>query len=237
MNQNEEQSVSAGPGGAHARVILAGAAVCSLFLATSMRASAVEAQTRFVLSPTVGVYAPLNNLLETVIEGEEVVLKQQVGIALGGRAALFLGPRFSVSITGSYVPSELQGTIDTSGFNTEDPEKVNLWFGSGRLNYWLLPPTGTLALGINGGVGVAGRGAGVLMTPQGEPLETQGTTDVGGVLGATVGVNLGGFGLFASVDSYIYNPSVFEQMGLKSPTQNDLQFSFGFGVPVGGGGR
>jgi len=35
--------------------------------------------------------------------------------------------------------------------------------------------------------------------------------------------------VFVSVDDYIYNPSVFEQLGVKSDTQNDLQFSFGFG--------
>lgn len=212
----------------------------AMLLATAivpMAPAELPAQTRFVLSPTVGIYAPLNNLLEAAIDGEEVVLKQQVGVALGGRAALFLGPRFSLSVTGSYVPSELQVTIDTTGFNTEDPEKVNLWFGSARLNYWLLPPTGKVALGVNGGLGLAGRGAGVLVTPGGQPITTESTTDLGGVIGGTVGLNLGGFGVFVSVDSYIYNPSVFEQAGLKSPTQNDLQFSFGFGLPVGGGGR
>lgn len=212
----------------------------AMLLATAivpMAPAELPAQTRFVLSPMVGIYAPLNNLLEAAIDGEEVVLKQQVGVALGGRAALFLGPRFSLSVTGSYVPSELQVTIDTTGFNTEDPEKVNLWFGSARLNYWLLPPTGKVALGVNGGLGLAGRGAGVLVTPGGQSIATESTTDLGGVIGGTVGLNLGGFGVFVSVDSYIYNPSVFEQAGLKSPTQNDLQFSFGFGLPVGGGGR
>lgn len=204
-----------------------------LLLLPLLTASAA-AQTRFVLSPTIGVYAPMNDLVNSVIEGEEVVLEQDVGIAVGGRAALFLGPRFSISATGSYVPSELQATINETGFDTTQ-EKANLWFASGRVNFWLIPPTSPVYLGLGGGVGFVGRGALTLTTPSGEVLQQESTTDLGGVIGGTVGLNLGGFGLFLAVDSYIYNPSVFAQLEPgSSPTQNDLQFNIGFGVPLGG---
>lgn len=205
-------------------------------LAACVGCQAAAAQTRFVISPTIGVYAPMNDLVNQVINGEDVVLKQDVGLAVGGRLALFLGQRFSISATGSYVPSELQATIDETGFNT-DADKTNLWFGSGRVNFWILPPTGIVGLGLNGGVGLAGRGATTLPTPGGEVLTSPSTTDVGAVIGGTLGFNLGGIGLFVSVDDYIYNASVFEAQGVTSQRQNDLQFSFGLGVPLSQGGR
>lgn len=195
------------------------------------------AQTRFVLSPTIGVYAPMNDLVNQVINGEEVVLKQKVGLAVGGRLALFLGPRFSISATGSYVPSELQATIDETGLNTDTPDKTNLWFGSGRANFWILKPTGLVGLGVNAGVGLAGRGSTTLTTPGGDVLTSPSATDVGAVVGCTLGFNLGGLGLFLSVDNYVYNASVFEEQGIRSKRQNDLQFSFGLGVPLSQGGR
>ncbi len=212
---------------------LAAAVACGVLLALAVPVAAA-AQTRFVLSPTIGVYAPMNDLVNSVINGEEVVLKQDVGIAVGGRASLFLGRRVSLSATGSYVPSELQATINDSGFDTSQ-DKSNLWFGSARLNFWILPPTSPLYLGVGGGVGLAGRGALTITTPGGQTLTQPSSTDVGGVISGTIGVNLGGLGLFLSVDDYIYNPSVFAEADPgSSPTQNDLQLNIGFGVPLGG---
>ena len=197
--------------------------------------AAAAGQTRFVLSPTIGVYAPMNDLVNSVINGEEVVLKQDVGLAVGGRASLFVGRRVSFSVTGTYVPSELQATINENGFDTSQ-EKANLWFGSARVNYWILPPTSPVYLGLGGGIGLAGRGALTLTTPGGQVLEQPSSTDVGGVISGTIGLNLGGFGLFLSVDDYIYNPTVFADAG-GSTTQNDLQLNIGFGVPFGGSSR
>jgi hypothetical protein len=186
---------------------------------------------RFSIAPTIGVYAPTTDLVSGVVNGGSTIsFKQQMGLSLGGRLGLAFGSRVGISATGSYVPKSLQATVSQTGISQETGEYTDLWFGTGRLNLWLLPPTSILAIGVNGGVGVVGRGATTVYDDIGAPYTDQSRTDIGGVVGGTAGVNLGVIGLFVSVDDYIYNPSVFEDLGVKSNTQNDLQFSFGFGT-------
>jgi len=195
-----------------------------------LAAPSVWAQ-RLSIAPTIGIYAPTTDLVSGVINGGgTIAFKQQVGLSLGGRLGLAFGSRVGISATGSYVPKSLQATVSQTGLSQETGEYTDLWFGTGRLNLWLLPPTSILAIGVNGGVGVVGRGATTVVDDIGTPHTDPSRTDVGGVVGGTAGVNLGVIGLFVSVDDYIYNPSVFEDLGVKSQTQNDLQFSFGFGT-------
>lgn len=201
------------------------------FTILGLLASPTALAQRFSLAPTVGLYAPTTDLVSGVVNGGGTVsFKQQVGLAVGGRMGLSFGPRIGLSATGSYVPKSLQATVSETGISQETGEYTNLWFGTGRLNLWLLPPTSVLAFGVNGGVGVVGRGETTVFDDTGTPYTDPSRTDVGGVVGGTVGVNLGVIGLFVSVDDYIYNPGVFEDLGVKSQTQNDLQFSFGLGT-------
>ena len=206
------------------RVLVAIAAVAA-FAAPTLLAQ------RFSLAPTIGVYAPTTDLVSGIVSGGgTIAFRQQVGLAVGGRMGLSFGSRVGLSATGSYVPKSLQATISETGLSQNTQEYTNLWFGTGRLNVWLLPPSSVFAIGVNGGVGVVGRGETTVVDDAGTPYTDQSRTDVGGVVGGTAGVNLGVIGLFVSVDDYIYNPSVFEDLGVKSQTQNDLQFSFGFGT-------
>jgi len=194
-------------------------------------AAAPTLAQRFSLAPTIGLYAPTTDLVSGVINGGgAIAFKQQVGLAVGGRMGLSFGSRVGISATGSYVPKSLQATVSETGLSQETGEYTNLWFGTGRLNFWLLPPTSILAFGVNGGVGVVGRGETTVFDDSGTPYTDRSRTDVGGVVGGTVGLNLGVLGVFVSADDYIYNPGVFEDLGVKSQTQNDLQFSFGFGT-------
>ena len=60
-------------------------------------------------------------------------------------------------------------------------------------------------------------------------------TDVGGVVGATLGFRLGNMlSLYVAADDYIYGTR-FEGTGLgeESRAQNDVQLAVGFGFPVG----
>jgi hypothetical protein len=200
-----------------------------LALSVGLAAPAARAQS-FSIAPTVGVYAPTSDLINGVITGGGTIsFRQQVGLALGGRLGLGFGSHVGISATGSYVPTKLQATISETGITQNAQEYTDLWFGTGRLNLWLLPPTSILTMGVNGGVGLVGRGATTVTDQDGNVYTDRKRTDVGGVVGGTIGLNLGVIGLFVSVDDYIYNPSVFEDLGVKSPTQNDLQVSFGFG--------
>ncbi len=203
-------------------------------LVLALLPAAARAQ-KVAITPTIGIYAPTSDLVNALVAGQEIVLKQKVGLAIGGRIGVLFSPRFSVAITGTYVPSETQLTIDQTGINQDDPTKTSLWFGSGRVSVWLLPPTGFFSLGLSGGVGLAGRGTTTIVDNLGQSITSPSATDIGGVVGATAGINFGGIGLFIGVDDYIYNPTVFEEQGVKPKTQNDLQVSFGLGIPLGGG--
>ncbi|MEP6571087.1 MAG: hypothetical protein ABJD11_00260 [Gemmatimonadota bacterium] len=201
----------------------------------SLAAGQANAQ-HLSIAPTIGIYAPTTDLVNSLINGDTVAFKQKVGLALGGRLGLWFGRRFGISVTGAFVPSKLQATVTQTGVQTQGQQNSDLWFGTGRVNLWLLPPTGILSVGVNGGVGVVGRGKTTIDDPSnpGSSLTDPSRTDIGGVAGATVGVNLGGLGLFVSADDYIYNPKVFTQLGAKPTRQNDIQISFGLGVPLGG---
>lgn len=184
----------------------------------------------FALAPTLGIYTPTTDLVNSLTSGgSTIAFKQQVGLALGGRLGLKFGPRFGITATGSYVPSKLQATVTETGITQEADDRTDLWFGSGRVNVWLLPPSSILSIGLNGGAGVVGRGATTVTDDNGTVHTDVARTDLGGVVGGTVGINLRVFAVFLSVDDYIYNPSVFEQLGVKAETQNDLQFSVGLG--------
>lgn len=205
------------------RALLAAALLAVLFTppATAQRVS---------LAPTVGLYMPTTDLVSGVINGGTVSFRQELGLAVGGRLGLAFGSHFGISATGSYVPKSLQATVTENGLSQNTEDYTNLWFGTGRVNVWLLPPSSVLVLGVSGGVGMVGRGETVVTDQDGNRYTDPSRTDLGGVVGGTVGLNLGGFGLFVSVDDYIYKPSVFQELGVTSATQNDLQFSFGFGT-------
>jgi hypothetical protein len=201
---------------------------------TLASASVAPAQTRLALTPSVGLYAPTQQLVDAAIGGEQIELKQDVGVALGARLSLLFGQRITVSATGSYVPSELQATFDQNGIRV-DEGKTNLFFGSARVTAWLSPPTAPVSFGLGGGLGVIGRSETRLVTPDGQVLTSPGETDFGGLITGVIGINVGALGLFVSVDNYIYQPSVFSEYGVANPTQNDIHFNLGLGIPLGGG--
>lgn len=205
----------------------------ALVLLVAAVAAPGRAQTRLALTPSIGIYAPTQQLVDATIGGEDIELKQDVGVALGGRLSLLFGERVVVSATASYVPSQLQATIDQSGVQT-DQGKTDLWFGSARATFWLSPPTAPVSFGLGAGLGLIGRSETRVVTTDGQVLTSPSETDVGGLITGVIGINLGGLGLFVSVDNYIYQPSVFSEQGVANPTQNDIHFNLGLGIPLGG---
>jgi len=186
-------------------------------------AGAQYPQQRLSISPTIGLYLPTTTLVTAAAGGQ--AYKQEVGLAVGGRLTLHLGSRLGIEATGTYVPSRLKTTL--SG-GTTSKDKANLWFGSGRATFYLVPPTSAVSLGLSGGVGLVGRGGKAYNG-------ADAGTEVGGTVGAIAGFRLGRLASFSvSADDYIYNPKTYASAtGGNARTQHDLQFAFGFGVPVG----
>jgi hypothetical protein len=186
----------------------------SVAAATSARAQKV------FLSPTIGVYIPTTELIKAA-NGEE--FKQEVALAVGGRLGLNFGPRFGIFTSVAYVPSSLRFSFNEN----ESTLDANLLFGTARATVYAIPTTSPVWLSFNGGASLIKRGGEAY-----EDLEDQ--TDVGGVVGATIGFNLGSFlSFYVAAEDHIYGTTFVEATTLEEKrTQNDVQLAVGFGVPL-----
>jgi hypothetical protein len=188
--------------------------------ALTLGAATVEAQ-RVSLSPTIGVYIPTSELVKAA-EGEE--FKQEVALSVGGRLGVTLTPRFGIETSVSYVPSNLRFTFDGTRTETD----ANLLLGTLRATFHAIPMTSPVWVTLNGGASMVRRG--------GEAYENvEDRSDIGGVVGATVGFRLGSMlSFYVAAEDYIYGRRVEAgDLGDGSRTQNDVQIAVGFGFPVG----
>ena len=197
------------------RFTLAAVALLTVGLAPSAAAQ------RLSLSPTIGVYIPTSELVKAA-SGEE--FKQEIGLAVGGRLGVTLSPRFGIESSVTYVPSDLKFAFD-GGETTTD---ASLLLGTARATLHVIPMTQPVWLSLNGGVSLIKRGGEAYAAAEDD-------SDIGGVVGATVGFRLGSMlSFYVAAEDYIYG-SRFEgtTLGEESRTQNDVQIAFGFGFPVG----
>jgi hypothetical protein len=171
------------------------------------------------LSPNIGVYIPTAELARAAA-GEE--FKQEISLLVGGRLGIGFSQRLGLTVTADYSPSELR--FNAAGSEARTPG--NILTGSGRLSFNVLPPASPLLLMLHGGASVVRRG--------GEAFENQlDRTDIGGVAGATVGVQLGTLSFYVNADDYIYKASYAGGVTSEKVTQHDVHLSFGLGVPLG----
>ena len=192
---------------------------CVLTFSLVLWTAPVTAQ-KLSLSPTIGVYIPTTELVKAA-NGEE--FKQEIALAVGGRLGLNFSPRFGIVTSVSYVPSNLRFTFDENETETD----ANLLFGTARATLYVIPTTSPVWLNINGGASLVKRGGEAYAA-----LEDK--TEIGGVVGATVGFNLGGFlSFYVAAEDYIYGTTFVESGTLEEKrTQNDVQLALGFGVPL-----
>jgi hypothetical protein len=183
-------------------------------------AAAVEpAAAQISLSPNIGVYIPTAELARAAA-GEE--FKQEISLLVGGRLGIGFSQRLGLTVTADYSPSELR--FNAAGSEARTPG--NVLTGSGRLSLNVLPPASPLLFMLHGGASVIRRG--------GEAFEDQlDRTDIGGVAGATVGIQLGMLSFYVNADDYIYKASFEGDAATEQVTQHDVHLSFGLGIPLG----
>ena len=204
-----------------ARVLLVGGVVLTA------SAHPLMAQ-RISIAPNIGVYIPTTELVKAA-SGEE--FKQEMSITLGGRLGIMLSNRLGLEFTGAYAPSDLK--VTASGFNDQN-EDANIFTGSGRISYHVIPSTSPISFLVTGGVGVINR-SGTFYA------DAEKKTDIGGTLGASAGFRLGSLlRLQVSAEDYVYKPKA-EIPGFgpadEKKTQNDIHLSFGVGIPLLGLGQ
>jgi Outer membrane protein beta-barrel domain len=187
----------------------------------------VSAQ-RISIAPNIGVYVPTTELVKAA-SGEE--FKQEISLTVGGRVGIFLSDRLGLEFTGAYAPSDLK--ISATGVSDQAAD-ANIFTGSGRVSYQLVPYTSPVAFVITGGVGVINR-SGDFYAGVAEK------TDIGGTLGASARFRLGKLlRIQLSAEDYIYKPKA-EIPGFgpdqQKKTQNDIHLSVGVGIPLLGLGQ
>jgi hypothetical protein len=180
------------------------------------------------LTPSIGMYVPTTELVKAA-SGEE--FKQEMSFTVGGRLGVMLSKRLGFEFTGAYAPSDLKVTASGLGDQTAD---ANIFTGSGRISYHVIPSSSPLSFLVTGGVGVINRSGAFY-------ADVEKKTDIGGTLGATAGFRLGSLiRLQVSAEDYIYKPKA-EIPGFgptdEKKTQNDIHLSFGVGIPLLGMGN
>jgi hypothetical protein len=195
----------------------------------ALAASAHPAMAQKIsLTPNVGVYIPTTELVKAA-SGED--FKQEMSITVGGRLGIMLGNRLGLEFTGAYAPSDLKVTASGVGDQSED---ANIFTGSGRISYHLIPATSPISFLVTGGVGVINRSGAFY-------ADAEKKTDIGGTIGASAGFRLGSLlRLQISAEDYLYKPKA-EIPGFspsdEKKTQNDVHLSFGVGIPLLGLGQ
>jgi outer membrane protein with beta-barrel domain len=180
------------------------------------------------IAPNIGVYVPTTELVKAA-SGQD--FKQEISITLGGRMGVQLGSRLGMEFTGNYAPGNLKITQSGFGDQTQD---ANIFTGSGRITYQLLPSSSPIGFKVTGGVGVINRSGDFYANAQNK-------TDIGGTIGASAQFRLGSLlRLQVSAEDYIYKPKAdipgFSPSDQKL-TQNDVHLSFGVGIPLLGLGQ
>jgi hypothetical protein len=204
-----------------ARVLLVG----GVLLAAG--ANPLTAQ-RISIAPNIGVYVPTTELVKAA-SGEQ--FKQEISLTVGGRLGIFLTERLGLEFTGAYAPSDLK--ISQAGFGDQSQD-ANIFTGSGRISYQLVPLTSPIAFLVTGGVGVINRSGDFYAGMENK-------TDIGGTVGASARFRLGKLlRIQLSAEDYLYKPKGdipgFTSSDEKK-TQNDIHLSLGLGIPLLGLGQ
>jgi hypothetical protein len=157
--------------------------------------------------------------------------KQEISLTVGGRVGIALSQRFGLEFTGAYAPSDLK--ISQSGFGDQSQD-ANIFTGSGRISYQLVPLTSPIAFLVTGGVGVVNRSGEFYAAMENK-------TDIGGTVGASARFRLGSLlRIQLSAEDYLYKPKG-EIPGFtasdEKKTQNDIHLSLGLGIPLLGLGQ
>ena len=198
--------------------------VAGVLLVAGTNASSAQ---RVSIAPNIGLYIPTTELVKAA-SGQE--FKQEVSITLGGRLGVFFSERFGLEFTGDYAPSKLK--VTSAGLGSK--EDANIFTGSGRVTYQVVPFTSPVAFLVTGGVGVINRSGDFYK-------DVEKKTDVGGTFGTSVRFRLGRMlRLQLNAEDYIYKPKAdipgFASTDQKK-TQNDIHLSVGLGIPFLGLGQ
>lgn len=230
---------------------------CVAFL---LAASPVYGQVRFEIAPFGGLILPVTDVVEANasvlarietdmeqvilertgefidIEVDEATAKHKMGFLFGGRLILWSGGKFGLEGSFAYAMTDLEVTVSGSApdlgetFSEPEDQSGNLWLASLKGLYrFAAGPSAPVLFHLGGGLAVLGRGGDAWK-------ETDGTTDMAGVLNLGVTFDAGGrLAIRVDAEDYLYSAK-FEDEGQEigdSKFQNDLVFTGGVVIKLG----
>jgi outer membrane protein with beta-barrel domain len=181
------------------------------------------------IAPNIGVYVPTTELVKAA--SGDSSFKQEISLTVGGRVGIHFSKRLGIELTGSYAPSDLKFTRTGLADQNQD---ANVFTGSGRITYEIVPFSGPVAFQVTGGVGVINR-SGAFYAGMSKK------TDIAGTFGASTRFRLGKLlRLQLSAENYLYKPKGdipgFGPSAVKK-LQNDIHMALGLGIPLLGLGQ
>lgn len=193
-----------------------------LLLVVVLVPAAAAQRVRF--APQIGVYIPTEQLYDLATGTQPNDFQLEAGPSFGAHLGIWFGRRFGVDLGGTYVPTTFKLGSGTGPIKQD----AKLFIGTGQVVLFLIPPTSPLSLFLTGGVAAVSRG-GVAFTNEAT------TTNLGGVLGAGAGINLGPISLTVGADLLTYTADYRgSQATAQQLSQKDINLKLGFGIPFGG---
>jgi hypothetical protein len=201
-------------------------AVGGVFLLAGVQPATAQ---RISIAPNIGVYVPTTELVKAA--SGDSSFKQEMSITLGGRVGIYFSERLGLEFTGAYAPSDLKFTRTGLADQNQD---ANVFTGSGRITYQIVPFSGPVAFQVTGGVGVINR-SGAFYAGMAKK------TDIAGTFGASARFRVGKLlRLQLSAEDYLYKPKAdipgFGPSAVKK-LQNDIHMAIGLGIPLLGLGQ
>ena len=195
--------------------------------APSLAGEQSQPVSRFSLSPYFGIVYPTADLLSLGAGTTAQDIKLSTAITVGGRLGVMFSSHVGLMADVGYSPGSLEYAASQIATNTD----ITTLTGVGKLVVYVIPADKWVSFSVSGGAGMIqhkfkkGGAAALSGLKDG--------TNVGGVVGATLGIRLGKIiSLTGSVEDYLYNAS-FDNNGSKTAErkQNDLRFTGGIHLP------
>jgi outer membrane beta-barrel protein len=204
-------------------------AVLALLLALVPSSLAAQG-LKFSASGFGGALIPTTDLVDEATTDTIHKFGLKTGWTLGGRAAVWITPRFGIEAEGAYASSDLDITnVEGGAVQADTTLPATLFYGSINAMYTVIaPPLDPFSVYLAGGIGVVSRSGDGIEQAFGSKTEVAGTLGVGFRYSVSPTVIIR-----ADLRDYI-SSFKSDRLGSESKLQNDLLVTAGVEVGFGG---
>jgi hypothetical protein len=211
----------------------------ALLVITPLAAAAGQGKGRVELTPYLGMYLPVADIIQQSDPGSGVSLsfKQKSALSFGGRLTYGLSDRAALEGGFGYTSSDVK--LELSGLGSAALGGT-VMTASARVLYRLNQPSAPTGWHLIGGVAMISRGGDIWDQLESGGVRVDGRTDFGAVIGGGVRLPMGRrLALRIDVEDYVHQAKFTIDDGVtpldtESQLQNDLVISVGLAIQLGG---